>query len=111
MLTGADCSDHIHEVPPSLGELMFTGPFEAIPESFSGFEPFFDLISKRFCFAPFHCRLSIWSDALGELAQEAHVVLEKDLDVVDAVLEHGQAVDADAESEAADFLGVVIHKA
>src|SRR5260370_42642789 len=46
-----------------------------------------------------------------ELGQEAHVVLEKDLNVVDAVLEHGQAVDADAESEAADFLGVVIHKA
>src|SRR5260370_40082761 len=46
-----------------------------------------------------------------ELGQEAHVVLEKDLDVVEAVLELGRAVEADAESEAADFLGVVIHKA
>src|SRR5260370_37678627 len=48
---------------------------------------------------------------LRELPQEADVVLEKDLDVVDAVLEHGQAVDADAEGEAADFFGVVIHEA
>src|SRR5258708_16439166 len=48
---------------------------------------------------------------LRELGKEADVVLEKDLDIVDAVLEHRQAVDADAESEAADFLGVVIHEA
>src|SRR5712664_4188445 len=45
-----------------------------------------------------------------KLLQEAHVVLEKDLDVVDAVFEHGQAVDADAEGEAADFFGVVVHE-
>src|SRR5260370_478229 len=48
---------------------------------------------------------------LRELAQEADVVLEKDLNIVDAILEHGHAVDADAESEAADFFGVVIHEA
>src|SRR5258708_6825461 len=48
---------------------------------------------------------------LRELAKEADVVLEKDLDIVDAVLEHRQAVDADAEGETADFLGVVIHEA
>src|SRR2546422_2995608 len=47
---------------------------------------------------------------LRELAEDAHVVLEKDLDIVDAVLEHGQAVDADAEGEAADFLGVVVYE-
>src|SRR5438046_9154285 len=46
-----------------------------------------------------------------ELLQEAHVVLEKDLNVVDAVTQHGQAVDAHAEGEAADFLGVVIDEA
>src|SRR6266700_4808444 len=52
-----------------------------------------------------------YSCFLRELAKEADVVLEKDLDIVDAVLEHRQAVDADAEGEAADFLGVVIHEA
>src|SRR5713226_2022235 len=52
------------------------------------------------------CRRFSW-----ELAQEAHVVLEKDLNIVDAVFQHGQAVDADAEGEAADFLRVVIHEA
>src|SRR5260370_1851484 len=46
-----------------------------------------------------------------ELPQETHVVLEKDLNIVDPVLQHCQAVDADAEGKAADFLGVVIHKA
>src|SRR5690242_1691620 len=46
-----------------------------------------------------------------ELLQEAHVVLEKDLEVIDAVLQHGEAVDAHAEGEAADLLRVVIDKA
>src|SRR5258707_5109081 len=46
-----------------------------------------------------------------ELSQEAHIVLEKDLDVVDAVLEHGQAIHAHAEGEAANFLRVVVHEA
>src|SRR5437667_4806496 len=46
-----------------------------------------------------------------ELPQEADVVLEKDLDIVDAVLEHGQAVDADAEGKATDFFRVIIHEA
>src|SRR6266851_3575325 len=48
---------------------------------------------------------------LRELAEEADIVLKKDLDIVDAVLEHRKAVDADAESEAADLLGVVVHEA
>src|SRR6267378_2609209 len=48
---------------------------------------------------------------LRELAEEADVVLEKDLDIVDAVLEHGEAIDADAEGEAADLLGVVVYEA
>jgi hypothetical protein len=48
---------------------------------------------------------------LWELAEETHVVLEKDLDIVDAVLQHGKAVDADAESEAADFFRVVVNEA
>src|SRR5690348_6459657 len=46
-----------------------------------------------------------------ELGEEADVVLEEDLEVVDAVLEHRQAVHAHAESEAADLFRVVIHKA
>src|SRR5256885_1260220 len=46
-----------------------------------------------------------------ELAQEAHITLEKNLDIVDAVFEHGQPIDAHAESEAADFFRVVIHEA
>jgi len=46
-----------------------------------------------------------------ELAKEAHIVLKKDLDVVDAVLEHGQAIHAHAEGEPADFLCIVVHEA
>src|SRR5271157_3731555 len=46
-----------------------------------------------------------------ELAQKAHIVLEKRLNVVDAVLEHGQPVDADTKREAAYFLGIVVHEA
>src|SRR5438876_205389 len=45
-----------------------------------------------------------------ELPQEADVVLEKDLDIVDAVFEHGQAVDADTEGESADSFGVIVHE-
>src|SRR6266481_712693 len=48
---------------------------------------------------------------LWELPEEAHVVLEKDLNIVDAVLQHREAIDADAEGEAADFFRVVIHEA
>src|SRR6267378_2893961 len=48
---------------------------------------------------------------LWELPEEAHVVLEKNLNIVDAVLEHREAVDADAEGEAADFFRVVVHEA
>src|SRR5215469_16461498 len=48
---------------------------------------------------------------LRELLQEADVVLEKDLDVVDPVFEHGQTIDTDAEGEAADLFRVVVHKA
>src|SRR5437667_6727546 len=46
-----------------------------------------------------------------ELLQEADVVLEKDLDIVDAVLEHGETIDADAEGKATDFFRVIIHEA
>src|SRR6267378_2116458 len=46
-----------------------------------------------------------------ELAEEAHVVLEKDLNIVDAVLEHSETVDADAEGEAADLSCIVVHEA
>src|SRR5260370_1900176 len=52
------------------------------------------------------CRRFSW-----ELAKEAQVVLEKDLNIVDAIFQHGQAVYADAEGEAADFFRVVIHEA
>src|SRR6266850_673147 len=48
---------------------------------------------------------------LWELPEEAHVILEKHLNIVDAVLQHREAVDADAEGEAADFFRVVIHEA
>src|SRR5882762_4435696 len=48
---------------------------------------------------------------LRKLAQEAYIVLEKDLDVIDAVLEHGQAIHAHAEGEAADLFCIVIHEA
>src|SRR5258708_37679553 len=46
-----------------------------------------------------------------KLTQETHVVLKKYLDVVHAVFHHGQAVDAHAEGEAADFFRVVVHEA
>src|SRR5207245_1241161 len=46
-----------------------------------------------------------------ELPQGADVVLEKDLDIVDAVLEHGETIDADAEGKATDFFRVIIHEA
>ena len=44
---------------------------------------------------------------MPKLVQETRVVLEEELDVVDAVLEHGEAVEAHAEGEAGDFAGVV----
>src|SRR5882724_1946417 len=47
---------------------------------------------------------------LWELPQEARVILEKDLNIVDAVLEHGQPIHAHAKGETADFFGVVIHE-
>src|SRR6476646_9468323 len=46
-----------------------------------------------------------------ELAEEADVVLEENLYVVDLVFEHGQAIDAHAEGEATDFFGVVVDEA
>src|SRR6267142_6986380 len=48
---------------------------------------------------------------LWELPEEAHVILEKHLNIVDAVLQHRESIDADAEGEAADFFRVVIHEA
>src|SRR6266850_7116071 len=47
---------------------------------------------------------------LRELPEEAHIVLEKDLNIVDAVLQHREAIDADAEGEAADFFRVIVHE-
>src|SRR5271168_573009 len=46
-----------------------------------------------------------------ELAQKAHVILEKDLDIVDSVLQHGQTVHAHSEREAVYFFGVVVDEA
>src|SRR5690348_18177416 len=46
-----------------------------------------------------------------ELAEEADVVLKKNLNVVDLVFEHGEAVDAHAEGKDADFFRVVVYEA
>src|SRR5438270_1160405 len=43
----------------------------------------------------------------SELLQEAHVVLEEQAQVGNAVLEHGDALDPHPEGEALDALGVV----
>src|SRR5580692_12509327 len=50
-------------------------------------------------------------DFLRKLAQEADVVLEKDLDVVDLIFQHGETINAHAEGEAARFFGVVVDEA
>src|ERR1041385_84225 len=42
-----------------------------------------------------------------ELLQEAHVAVEEQLDIVNTVLEHGDALDAHAECEAGNLLRVV----
>src|SRR6266508_3270612 len=47
----------------------------------------------------------------GKLIQEAQVVLEEEPDVVDPVLEHGDALDTHAEGPARDLLGVIAHVA
>src|SRR5207244_11418606 len=44
-----------------------------------------------------------------ELAEEAQVVLEEEADVVDAVLEHRDPLDAHAERPPRDRLGIVPH--
>src|SRR5690606_943889 len=44
-----------------------------------------------------------------ELLQEAHVALKEQADILDAVLEKGDALDAHAEGEAPDLLGIVVH--
>src|SRR5437667_10661194 len=44
-----------------------------------------------------------------ELAEEAQVVLEEEADVVDAVLEHRDPLDAHAERPPRDRLGIVSH--
>src|ERR1700747_293220 len=46
-----------------------------------------------------------------KLLQKAHVVLEKRLNVVNAVLEHRQPIHAHSESETTHFFRVVIHEA
>lgn len=48
---------------------------------------------------------------LRKLAQETYIVLEKYLNVVNAVFQHGQTIDADAEGEASYFFRIVIHEA
>src|ERR1700731_473884 len=53
----------------------------------------------------------LYTRHLRELAQEADVVLEKDLNIVDAIFEHSGGVHARAEGEAAGFLGIVVHEA
>src|SRR5881296_2943263 len=45
----------------------------------------------------------------GELRQEPQIVLEEQADVVDAMLEHGDAVDPEAEREPGEALRVVSH--
>src|SRR5262245_10412979 len=45
----------------------------------------------------------------GELGQESQVVLEEQANVVDAVLEHGDALDAETEREAGEAVRVVPH--
>ena len=49
----------------------------------------------------------IFTAPRGELLEEAQVVLEEEADVVDAVLEHGHALDAHAERPARDLFRVV----
>src|SRR5580658_1572178 len=57
-----------------------------------------------------HLQLLV-SRSSRELSQEAHIVLKENLNVVDLVFQHGEAVDAHAEGEAADFFGVVVDEA
>lgn len=45
-------------------------------------------------------------DCLCELAEEAGVILDEETDVLDAILDHGEAVEAHAESVAGEFGGV-----
>jgi hypothetical protein len=47
------------------------------------------------------------NEYLGELFEEAHVAGVEVADVGDAVLDHGDALDAHAESEAGDLFRVV----
>src|SRR5215813_10690254 len=56
---------------------------------------------------PAPCRVPLASSR--ELRQESHVVLEEQPDIVDAVLQHGDALDTEPEGEAGDALGVVAH--
>src|SRR3989449_985537 len=44
-----------------------------------------------------------------ELIEEAEVVLEEEADVVHAVLQHGDPLDAHAERPAGDLFGIVAH--
>src|SRR5215468_8912115 len=48
---------------------------------------------------------------LRKLSQESHIVLKKHLNVVDAIFQHRQPVDADAERESAHLRRIVIHEA
>src|SRR5437867_13350053 len=55
-------------------------------------------------------KLTLTKIGYREMPPKADVVLEKDLDIVDAVFEHCQAVDADTEGESADSFGVIVHE-
>src|SRR4051794_39593120 len=57
--------------------------------------------------APAGMHEAIWSKYSCKLLQEAHVARVEQSNVADAVLHHGNAIDAHAEGEAADFAGVV----
>src|SRR6202171_4900754 len=47
---------------------------------------------------------------LCELFQKTHIALKEQLNVVHAILQNCDALHAHAESEATDFLGIVVHK-
>src|SRR5215510_15716281 len=48
--------------------------------------------------------------ALCELLQKSQISLEEELNVVDSVAQHGDSFHSHTKGEAADLLGIVIHK-
>jgi hypothetical protein len=49
-------------------------------------------------------------DARSELTQEAHVIFEKQLDVVDSIFQHRNSLDTHAKSEPRIDFGIITHK-